>query len=70
MKELRGIDANPRLVAYLKDTEEILLFVSSNLVTYHTHKKVYSHLMTTRGEVVLLKTRFDRVNNREFIIWV
>ena len=70
LKELRGLQANPQLVSFLKETQELVFFISSSLVLYNTHKKTYHHLMNVKGEVLFLKTRVDKMNNREYLIWV
>jgi hypothetical protein len=37
---------------------------------YNTHKRTYHQLLNLGGEVSLLKTHLEKMNNREYIIWI
>lgn len=70
IKEMRGLDADPELIDFLRESQELVFWVSSSIVLYNTHKKTYQHLLNVEGEVTILKTRLDKTNNREYIMWV
>lgn len=67
---MRGLDPNPNLIDYLRESHELVFSASSSLVLYNTNKRNYHHLLHTQGEVIFLRTRMDRTNNREYILWV
>lgn len=61
---MRGLSPDPRLIDYLRESQELVFAISSTMLLYNTHKKAYTHLLNVEGEVVLLKTRVDKTNNR------
>ena len=67
---MRGLDPNPHLIDYLRESQELVFSVSSSIVLYNTHKKTFHHLLNVEGEVTSLKTRLDKTNNKEYIMWV
>lgn len=58
------------MIDYLQDSQELIFCASSNLIVYNTHKRTYNQLFALKGHVEILKTHLEKMNNREYIIWV
>jgi hypothetical protein len=70
VKAVKGLSNRDRTYDYLQDSQELVFAASSHLMVYNTHKRTYHQLFSLNGEVSLLCTHLEKMNNHEYILWV
>jgi hypothetical protein len=70
VKGVRGLSNRQATIAFLQDSQELVFAASAHLMVYNTHRRNYHQLFSLQGEVELLATHLEKMNNREYILWV
>ncbi len=70
VKGVRGLPNRETTIAFLQDSQELVFAASAHLMVYNTHRRNYHQLFSLQGEVELLITHLEKMNNHEYILWV